>query len=437
MEKMIFVILFAIILLYVGIVFWQKNTFRFISVIVSPFVKLLILRRVHLGLENEDRKNERFGIPSKSRPSGKLIWIHAVSVGEVLSCIPFVEEFKNINKKTNILFTTTTLTGANMVEQRLKGQVVHQFIPFDVFMWVRRFVKYWKPDAVFFIESEIWPNMLHYLHEKNIPTYLLNTRISENSLKRMYLAKKFLKILPYSLFTKVFVPSEDVKEYVLDLGAKDVSVIPNLKIISKKLPVDQAESDKLFNMINGRKVWMAISTHKGEEEKVIEIHKRLKNVFPDVLTVIAIRHPARANEVKIICETENISSVFHTEIFPTNEKITTDIYVLNQLGCLGEFLEKIDTIFVGGSLIPGIGGHNIIEPINFMCNVATGKYIDNFRNIYPYFSDYCTKVEDEDDLFEFVENSIESYKRNPEMLNNINYTESWIKVIKQISKSAL
>ena len=158
---MLLQILLLLVIFYSSLRAFPKTTMRFLSCFCGPIVRLYILRRISKGLEDKDRVNERFGIPSQKRPDGKLIWIHAVSVGETLSVIPIIEEIKDANPDISILLTTTTLTAAHQVEKRLSDKVIHQFIPFDIFMWIRRFIKYWKPSAAIFVESELWPNTLY------------------------------------------------------------------------------------------------------------------------------------------------------------------------------------------------------------------------------------------------------------------------------------
>ncbi|MDR0942612.1 MAG: hypothetical protein LBM19_03305 [Holosporales bacterium] len=433
---MLFAFLLILIVLYLGIILSPHKFFQYVSAVAAPIVRLYIKRRIHKGLEDGNRQKERFGFPSQNRPNGKLVWIHAVSVGEVLSVIPFILEFKKIKKDVNILLTTTTLTSAKLIGKRLGDSVIHQFMPFDVFKWVRRFVKYWKPDMAFFVEAELWPNILYYLHEKDIPVYLLNARISNKSLKRFYLAKKFLKINLFKLFKKVYVPSNEMLIHIGALGGKDVVVIPNLKTMSEKLPVNTDTVKKLSKKIKGRKAWMAVSAHSGEEEIILEVHKKLKKIHPNILTVIAIRHPARADEVSQICDSFGLSWTRHTISFPTSATINEDVYILDEIGNLGGFFEVIDAVLVCGSLIPGIGGHNILEPLRFACNVATGEYIENFRDIYQYFKDYCGKVKNPDDIYNFVAESLESYKRDTEKIKSIDSTGKWIDVIKETTLAA-
>jgi 3-deoxy-D-manno-octulosonic-acid transferase len=402
-----------------------------ISVLAKPLVHLCIKQRIKKGLEIKERITERFGIPSKQRPNGHLFWFHAVSVGEVTAVTPFIQELHRINPELIILLTTMTVTAAELVEQRLSDLVIHQFIPFDVFMWMRRFIKYWKPSKVFLVESELWPNMLYYLHKKDIPIFLLNARLSKKSQYRMHIARKYFNILPYSLFNKIFAPSRELKEILTALGAKEVIVTPNIKIIAHRLPTDANEQKKLKARINDRKTWLAVSTHKNEEEILINIHKKVREYVPSILTVMALRHPNRANEVKELCESNDLSVTLYTDK-PNDQEIITDIYILNKIGCLGDFFATIDTVLVCGSLVPGIGGHNFIEPINFSCNTATGQYIDNFRDVYPDLTKLCKKLETEDEIVTFVTESLNLYKR-PKNLKSGNYTEKWLSIIKQLS----
>lgn len=433
---MVFSILLCCVVLYIIIRFYTRYFCSSISVILSPFIRLYIKKRIKDGLEDPKRIDERFGIPSKNRPMGDIVWIHAVSVGEVISSIPFIKIFKENNPDINILLTTTTLTSSRIVEQRLSDVVIHQFIPFDVSRWIRRFVKFWKPKAVFFVESEIWPNTLFYLYGKDIPIYLLNTRISMRSLKRMYILSKYFGILPFRLFREVFVPSEEVRGYVLDLGGQSVSIIPNMKVIAEKLPFSIEDSKKIHNMIDNRKTWICLSTHKGEEEIILSIHKKMREKINDILTIIAIRHPNRSREIIDICEDNNISYTLHSEYFQkqNNHNIETDIYIIDEIGCLGMFLDNIKTVFVGGSLIKGIGGHNIVEPLNFGCHVTTGQYIENFRDMIPYFKNVWTISKNEDEIISFIEKNI-VYTENTHKNDDIEkYREQWRRLVMRISR---
>jgi 3-deoxy-D-manno-octulosonic-acid transferase len=403
---------------------------------LSPFIILYIRKRIRDNLEDPKRYKERFGIPSRERPHGDLIWVHAVSVGETLSIIPFLNVVRSIHENVTILFTTTTLTARDAVNKRLGDKVIHQFMPFDVYFWVKKFVQYWKPKVVFFVESEIWPNALFYLNKEAIPVYLLNARISQKTLGRMLTLKKYFNVMPYRPFKEVFVPSAEVGRYVGSLGAFNVTVLPNMKMISDKLPctIDNALTTK--TMLNKRKTWFAVSTHKGEEEIVIDIHKELKNKYSDLLTVIAVRHTDRVPEVIDICSVEGLSYSLYSDVFENGEPIETDIYIIDEMGVLGMLFENIGTVFVGGSLIKGtgIGGHNIVEPIKFSCNVVTGLYTDNFRDLYDYLQASWTKVQGKPELLEFVSNSIANYSKESGRLDMAQYKTQWTKTVTRISR---
>ena len=427
-------LLLVIILLaiYLALRFAPKKFLRFLSPLLVPFVKLCIAFRIKKGLENKFRITERFGLPSQKRPSGKLIWIHAVSVGETLSVVPIINEIKRQKPDVSILLTTMTVTAAQQVEQRLADKVIHQFVPFDIFSWTRRFVKYWKPSIAMFIESELWPNTLFYLNEKNIPIYLLNARVSRRSLMRMFFVKKYFGILPFSLFSEVFTTSVEMKNATELLGAYNVRILPNLKFVSDKLPVDETNKKRLAHKISKRKTWIAVSTHPGEENIIVQAHKMIKREIPDILTIIAIRHPSRTSEVTSLVTERELSVSVYSETMQNRKHINEDLLVIDEMGCLGEFFEIVDTVLVCGSLIPGIGGHNFLEPLNFDCNVAIGEHIENFKDIYPYVKDFCTKVNTISEIKDFVIASVQGYRRSAGHITTLNFKSEWEKELKKI-----
>ncbi len=418
--------------LYLSLRFSPKKLLRFFSPIFIPFVKICIAFRIKNGLENKFRITERFGLPSQKRPSGKLIWIHAVSVGETLSVIPIINEIKRQKPDISILLTTMTVTAAQQVEQRLANEVIHQFVPFDIFPWIRRFVKYWKPSIAMFIESELWPNTLFYLNEKNIPIYLLNARLSKRSLARMFFVRKYFGIFPFSLFSGIFTTSIEMKNAIELLGAHNLQILPNLKFVSDKLPVNENNRKKLIGKISKRKTWIAVSTHPGEERIIVQAHKMIKQEIPDILTIIAIRHPSRVSEVHSLVTDEELSVCIYSETRQNSKHISEDLLLIDEMGCLGEFFEIVDTVLVCGSLIPGIGGHNFLEPLNFDCNVATGRYIENFTDIYPYVKDCCAIVNTISEIKDFVVESVQEYKRSASHMTTLNFKAEWEKELKKI-----
>ena len=399
---------------------------RILSLLISPIVRIYVKKRINVGLEDRDRYVERFGKPSKARPHGKIFWIHAVSVGESISAIPIVRMLKKECPELNILFTTTTKTSAQIVQTRLDNEVIHQYMPFDIYCWAKRFVDYWKPEKVFFIESEIWPNILSILRKKHIEVNLLNVRISSKSLKRMCFINKIFGIKPFSLFDNIYAPSKDVRDHVIKLGGKNVSVLPNMKTLASKLEHNAKTVELIKSKIKNLRVWMAVSTHKGEEEIIIETHNKLEDEFNDILTIIAIRHPSRVEELEKLCIQNNIKYELHSNI-SNIYNIESGILIVDQIGKLGDYFEVAKVVHVCGSLIPGIGGHNILEPIKSGCTVATGKYIENFIDIYAYVQDVCVIATTSDEIYRFVKCSfIKPTQRNKE----IDFENIWSETVK-------
>jgi 3-deoxy-D-manno-octulosonic-acid transferase len=251
------------------------------------------------------------------------------------------------------------------------------------------------------------------------------------SMRRFIFVNKIFNIFPFNVFHLVVTPSEEIKNFVVKLGAKSVVVMPNMKTMAKKLPISSKNTQKLNGKIGNRKIWMAASTHEGEEEIVIKTHKKLKKIYPDLLTVIAIRHPDRLDEVSKLCQSLDVSCTNHVSSFVNSDKIREEIYILNKIGCLGDFFEVIDTILVCGSLIPGIGGHNFLEPLRFNCSVATGKYIENFRDIYNYVHDCCKVTQSQDDIYFFVKDSLSKSAEIRHSAKCINFEKQWKDLIKK------
>jgi 3-deoxy-D-manno-octulosonic-acid transferase len=288
--------------------------------------------------------------------------------------------------------------------------------------------------VVFFVESELWPNMLYYLHEQGIPTYLLNARCSDKSLSRFYIAKKLLRLLPFKLFDAVYVSSQSMLEHVKALGGRTVTLMPSLKTISEKLPVNPESVAKIKRVIGGRKRWIAVSTHPGEEEIIINVHKLLKAAFDDVMTIIAVRHPHRVSDVAELCLRYGLVCTLHSSVLQNDisESANDDIYIVDQMGCLGDFFELVDTVLVCGSLIQNIGGHNFLEPIRFGCNVATGKYFDNFRDVYQHVKRECVIATDTKEICGFVKESFMHFSRDGRTLTNPDFIEKWEDVVRSI-----
>lgn len=344
-----------------------------------PFIELYLFFRVLKKKEDKSRLKERLGNPSKARPQGHVIWLHAVSLGEANSALILVEELLKFTPNISILFTTTTINSAAIISAKLpnfKGRVIHQYLPVDSYFCVKNFLNFWQPRAVIFIESEIWPNMIFEAHKMGVLAFLVNARISKKTFAKWHFAKKIgFEIFDY--FAVIFAQMKEDQDRLAKLTSQEVLFYGNLKSQAQVLVPNLEKLDWLKSQIGTRNFWVAASTHAGEEEIVIEAHQRLKKDFPDLLTIIIPRHPARAEEVK------NLFGEIKFAQRSKNENIAsaTEIYLADSLGELGTFYSLADFAFIAGSLLE-IGGHNPFEAIKLECAVISGRGVFNFKEVY-------------------------------------------------------
>ena len=386
--------------------------YRIVMFLLKPFVRpFLALRRMN-GLETKDkkRKKERFGIASVKRPDAKIVWFNAASVGESNSIVPVVDEILKKFPDVYVLITTTTLTGSESVAKKMAGKkVIHQFLPVDRRAYVNRFFKYWKPSLGFFVDSDFWPNLLLSAKKNDIPLILLNGRISDRSFKKWEKNLDFANAL-MSAFTFGFGKSEEDRQRIARMGIKDTVCVGNLKYAVPPLSYDKNELDKLKEKIGKRHTFVVSSTHEGEEEMCLTAFMAIKKRFPDVLMVIAPRHPSRGEELKNLVEINGLNVALRSEGKEISN--STDVYIADTMGELGLFYTLSNIAFVGGSLIPW-GGHNPMEPARLHNVVLSGKHVHNFKETYDLLKveKAVVMVNDADDLAM----KVKSFFGNPEV----------------------
>jgi 3-deoxy-D-manno-octulosonic-acid transferase len=327
--------------------------------LASPFLRRMLARRAAKGKELAERLDERFGISAGARPPGRLVWFHAASVGEAL-------DGQAKAGPVQVLLTTGTVTSASLAAERLPAFARHQFVPLDVSGWVKRFLDHWRPDCAVFVESEIWPTTLAMLDARQIPRLLLNGSMSAASARRWRRAPRFAREM-LGGFRAVHAQSVRDAENLAGLGAKPVLEWGNLKFASPLLPVDEAALREMRQAIAGPS-WLAASTHPGEEEIVIAAHRLLATRMPEVVTIIAPRHPARGAAVAALAEGLPVAQRSLGQL-----PAPGGVYVADTLGELGLFYRLSPCALVGGSLV-AIGGHNMTEPARLGTAVLTGPY---------------------------------------------------------------
>ena len=346
--------------------------------LLSPFI---IIIRLFKKKEDLKRFKEKFCVFSKKKRTGKLIWFHGASVGEIQSIVPLLEKFEKEKDINNILITTNTLSSSKIIKKLKLKKIIHQFFPIDLNLFTKKFINFWSPEIVFFIDSEIWPNMLVNLEKKNIPIILLNGRITKKTFSKWKILKKFSKQI-FSKFTLCLSSNNISKFYLKKLGAINVKLIGNLKYSqseNEKIGLDS----KLKKFILSKKTWCASSTHKNEERICGLAHKELKKRYKNLLTIIIPRHAERADMIAKELEQLNLKIQLHE---PT-KKIhpDTDIYIVNTYGMTKSFYNYSSNVFLGGSLI-NHGGQNPLEAARYGCNILHGPNISNFEEIYYFLN---------------------------------------------------
>lgn len=350
----------------------MDKLYKTLSYLLSPLLKLYFYSRCLYGKDNWEDVRNHFGQPNKIRPDGELIWIHAVSIGESTAALTYIQHLKKNFKNLNILLTTTTVTSAKILESKLKNidGCIHQFSVTDNPRWIRKFLDYWKPKKVFFLESEIWPNTVDELYKRNIPLFLLNARLSPRSFKRWSHLKEFFSSV-LKKFTGILAQSDLDEKRFRFFSDQNVFKIDNLKYANSPLPCNDELLLKLKEICKNKKVLVAASTHAGEEEEILKACIKLKKEF-DLIAVIIPRHLNRISEITKLFDKYHLTYQLRSQLSPA----VTDIILIDTFGEVGTCFRLADVTFVGGSLVP-VGGHNIYEPVVFGKPVLFGPHMDN------------------------------------------------------------
>ena len=350
--------------------------YRMATGATAPLAAYFLARRLKRGKEDPVRLEERYGETATSRPAGPLVWIHGASVGEVLTVIPLMERIRS--KEFGVLCTSGTVTSANLAQHRLPAGAIHQFITLDAPRFVNRFLDHWCPDLAIFVESDLWPNLILTSAQRGIPLILVNGRLSERSFKRWRFAPRTIGAV-LRCFDLCLAQSPAHAERYRDLGAPRVATTGNLKLDVPEPPANAEALAAFKAAVANRTVIAGASTHPGEETLLIDVHRRLRNSFPRLLTIIAPRHPERGPGIVEIARAANLRAMLRSRgDVPAPD---TEIYVADTLGELGLIYRIASIVFVGGSLATH-GGQNPIEPIKLGAAILHGPHVWNFAEIY-------------------------------------------------------
>ena len=356
--------------------FFIYEVLGLIFIIFSPIIFLI---RIFLGKEDPKRFLEKFCIYSKRFKIKQTIWLHGSSVGEILSVIPIINALeKNKNIKKIILSSSTTSSALIFSKYKFK-KTTHVYFPIDTNYLSNKFIKYWKPQVAFFIDSEIWPNMFNNLNINKIPIILLNGRITRKSFGRWMKFPNFAEKI-FSKISLAMPQNNETSKYLKKLGVKKIKIAGNLKyFVHQKKSLDKNTKKKFKN----RLIFCAASTHYNEELFIGKMHKELRLKNKNLLTILIPRHANRSSA--ITNELKNIGLKIITR--SSNEQISksTDIYIVDTYGETSKFYELSNITFLGGSLVPH-GGQNPLEPARTGSYILHGPYIQNFTEIYNMLS---------------------------------------------------
>jgi 3-deoxy-D-manno-octulosonic-acid transferase len=343
----------------------------------GPLVEAHLRRRARRGKEDQARLGERLGVAGGARPQGPLVWLHGASVGESLAMLPLIEALLEARPGLQGLVTTGTVTSARLLADRLPARARHQFVPVDRPQTWRRFLTHWRPDLALVVESELWPNLILETEAAGVPMALINARMSPRSFRRWRrvpaLAARLLRPFEICLAQS----GGDALRFA-ELGARNVEAAGNLKHAAPPLPADPKALAELGAAIGDRPVWLAASTHAGEEEQVLEAHIRMAPALAGLLTVIAPRHPERGDRLAALIEGRGLALAQRSKAAPVGRDRA--VYLADTLGELGLFYRIAQAALIGGSLVPH-GGQNPLEAARLGCPPVFGPYTANFHEI--------------------------------------------------------
>lgn len=361
--------------------------YRGAGLVLSPAIALLLASRTRVGKELRDRRPERLGRADLARPAGPLVWIHAASVGETVSVLGLVERIAGTG--AHVLLTTGTVTSAKVAAGRLPPRTIHQFAPIDVAPVVRRFLDHWSPDLAVTVESEIWPATIVEVAARSIPQVVVNARLSARSARRWQRLGGLARAI-FGRLALVLAQSQADGERLRAVGAGPVVVVGNLKFDVAPPEAPEPDLAEVVAEIGERPIWLAASTHPGEEEVAAECHVALAQRFPGLLTVVVPRHPERGPAVRAMLEARGLAVAQRS----AREAITpsTQIFLGDTIGEMGLYYRLARIAFLGGSLAP-MGGHNPIEAAALDTAVLHGPDVKNAVDVYRAFDRNNAAVE--------------------------------------------
>lgn len=375
------------------------TAYRALAAALTPLFHVLFWLRSRSGKEIPERKSERFGKADVVRPEGRLVWIHAASVGETVSVLPLVDAL--ISDGNKVLLTTVTVTAAELAQKRLPAGADHQFMPFDAPAPIASFLDKWRPDLAMVVESEIWPCLFDEMRRRPIPFLLVNGRLSDKSHRNWSILRGVARYL-FQCLDFVLAQSEADAERFRHLGCRKVEMPGNLKFDAEEPALDESAFRTLKGQAGQRPIWLAALTHPGEDDYALDAFDELRRANSDLLLILVPRHPKRADQ---ICEMLQVRGLTYSRRSSGEEILPeTQVYLGDTLGEMGLFYRLAPVTFLGGSYIEA-GGHNPVEAALCGSALVTGPRVSNARAVYKDFwkHEAALRVSSPDNLSASVE----------------------------------
>ncbi|MGR5340807.1 lipid IV(A) 3-deoxy-D-manno-octulosonic acid transferase [Vibrio astriarenae] len=349
--------------------------------IASPFLLFGLYKSKPNKPKFGARWKEHFGITPKLEANSKPLWIHAVSVGECIAAIPLIKELKARRPEQVIVVTTTTSTGAEQIE-KLGGLVEHRYMPIDFAFAVRGFLKAIQPEKMLIIETELWPNTLNTVNNAGIPITVVNARLSEKSRSNYAKVQPLFDIIHPKLDKILCQAAADAERFEqLGVDKTKLSVTGSIKFDIQISDETKAASKALRSELGkSRPIWIAASTHKGEDEQVLDAHKQVLESHSEALLILVPRHPERFDSVFELSKELGFKTFRRTS--PDDFTEGTQVYLGDTMGEMLTLMGASDACFIGGSLLGDkVGGHNVLEPIALNIPTLIGPSYFNFNDI--------------------------------------------------------
>ena len=390
----------------------MHKLYKIISYFLIPIIKINTFIRIIKKKEDKIRYKERFGITNLQRPLGKeLIWIHASSVGEFKSSDFLINNFSN---DYNLLITTTTRTAADYAIKNYGDKIIHQYAPYDVTLWINKFLDFWQPKLVIWIESDLWPNTIVRLRERGLTSVFLNARISPKSFNKWKYFSSYYKFITKTFFA-IYAQSQNDLTRIKSLTNNEVGYLGNLKLTKKFKILSNSSISKNINI-------MIASTHHNEEGLIIPHIENISKKYPQINFFITPRHPERSKIIFELLQSKRLNVGLHSNI--KNTKI--QFLIIDSFGKMDEFYNKSDIVILGGSFTNN-GGHNPIEAAVANCAIITGPHVYNWQNLYEDMikKNCCLMIKNSKELEHNIINLIEDKSLISNLKNNaLSFSES-------------